>query len=201
MKALIIAPAWIGDTVMAQALFMRLHEHSPGLQLDALAASWVAPVLERMPEIGEIIDAPFAHGELSLTSRYHLARQLAYKDYQRAYVLPNSFKSALIPLFAGIPERIGFTGELRYGLINIRHTLDGNALPQMAERFAQLAETPGAPAAQTAAQPAPGFESWTAGGNTRRARHDVHGENRSILPRCRIRPGQTLAGAAFRHPG
>ena len=37
LRALIVAPAWIGDTVMAQPLFMRLHEKTPGLQLDALA--------------------------------------------------------------------------------------------------------------------------------------------------------------------
>ena len=142
-KALIVAPAWIGDTVMAQALFMRLHQHTPGLQLDVLAAPWVAPVLQRMPEIGLIIDNPFTHGELSLKARYHLSRQLAANGYQRAYVLPNSLKSALIPFLAGIPERIGFTGEARYGLINCRHTLNETALPQMAERFAQLAEVPG----------------------------------------------------------
>lgn len=142
-RALIVAPAWIGDTVMAQPLFMRLRRHIPGLQIDALAPPWVAPVLRRMPEISEIIDNPFAHGELSLKARYSLARQLAQHGYQQAYVLPNSLKSALIPFFAGIPERIGFTGESRYGLINRRHTLDKIALPQMAERFAQLAQAPG----------------------------------------------------------
>jgi len=145
LKALIVAPAWIGDAVMAQALFKRLHEHHPGLRLDALAPRWVAPVLERMPEIGQVIDNPFAHGELSLRARYRLARQLTQSSYQRAYILPNSVKSALIPFFAGIPERIGFTGESRYGLVNRRHTLDEIALPQMAERFAQLAEPMGAP--------------------------------------------------------
>jgi len=145
MKALIVAPSWIGDTVLAQPLFMRLHERIPGLQLDALAPRWVAPVLERMPEIGRVVDSPFAHGDLSLKARHRLARQLAQAGYQRAYVLPNSIKSALIPFFAGIPERIGFIGESRYGLINRRHTLDKIALPQMAERFAQLAEAPGAP--------------------------------------------------------
>ena len=144
-RALVVAPAWIGDTVMAQPLFMRLHRTFPGLQLDALAAPWVAPVLRRMPEIGEIIDNPFAHGELSLAARFRLGRQLAKGHYRQTYVLPNSAKSALIPFFAGIPERIGFTGEARYGLLNIRHTLDEDALPQMAERFAQLAQAPGSP--------------------------------------------------------
>ena len=152
-KALIVAPAWIGDTVMAQPLFMRLRQNFPSVQLDALAPSWVAPVLRRMPEISDIIDNPFAHGELSLTSRVRLARQLSQHGYARAYILPNSLKSALIPLLAGIPQRIGFTGESRYGLINQRHTLDEAALPQMAERFAQLAERPGAPLPRPLQQP------------------------------------------------
>ncbi len=144
-RALVVAPAWIGDTVMAHPLFMRLHRAIPGLQLDALAPPWVAPVLRRMPEIGEIIDNPFAHGELSFKARYDLARLVAQRGYRQAYVLPNSLKSALIPFLAGIPERIGFTGESRYGLINRRHVLDKVALPQMAERFAQLAQAPGSP--------------------------------------------------------
>ena len=130
---------------MAQVLFMRLHQRCPELQLDALAPSWVAPVLKRMPEINTIIDNPFGHGERSLKARYQLARQLSANGYQRAYILPNSFKSALIPFLANIPERIGFTGEARYGLINRRHVLDENALPQMADRFAQLAEIAGTP--------------------------------------------------------
>ena len=144
MKALIVAPAWIGDTVMAQPLFRRLHQYTPGLQLDALAPPWVVPVLERMPEISRIVASPFAHGELALAARYRLARTLAQGGYRRAYVLPNSLKSALIPCLAGIPERIGFTGEARYALLNRRHALDTSRLPQMAERFAQLAERSGA---------------------------------------------------------
>jgi heptosyltransferase-2 len=152
-RALIVAPAWIGDTVMAQPLFLRLHRGLPGLVLDALAAPWVAPVLERMPEITEIIDNPFAHGELSLGQRFQLGRRLARRNYRQAYVLPNSAKSALLPFFAGIPERVGFTGEARYGLINRRHSLDERALPQMAERFAQLAQAPNSPLARPVEQP------------------------------------------------
>ncbi len=145
MKALIVAPSWIGDTVMAQPLFVRLHERIPNLELHALAPRWVAPVLQRMPQIAGVVDSPFGHGQLSLKARWSLARELAAMKFDRVYVLPNSLKSALIPFMAGIPERIGFTGESRVGLINTRHTLDKVALPEMAERFAQLAEPVGAP--------------------------------------------------------
>lgn len=144
MRALVVAPAWIGDAIMAQPLFARLKARHPEMELDALAPAWVAQVLERMPEISRILDNPFAHGELSLKKRVALARDLAAQGYQRAYLLPNSLKSALIPFFAGIPERIGFTGESRFGLVNVRHSLDKTALPLMVERFAQLAEAPGA---------------------------------------------------------
>ena len=144
MKALIVAPSWIGDTIMAQPLFARLHARYPGLQLDALAPRWVAPVLQRMEEITEVVDSPFGHGQLSLKGRWRLARQLAARGYDTVYVLPNSLKSALLPFMAGIPHRVGFTGESRYGLINIRHDLDKAALPLMVERFAQLAEDPDA---------------------------------------------------------
>ncbi|KFB71378.1 MAG: lipopolysaccharide heptosyltransferase II [Candidatus Accumulibacter phosphatis] len=160
MKALIVAPSWIGDTVLAQPLFMRLHERTPCLQLDALAPRWVAPVLERMPEITKLIDSPFAHGDLSLKARHRLARQLAQGGYQRAYILPNSIKSALIPFFADIPERIGFVGESRYGLINRRHTLNKAQLPQMAERFAQLAEAPGTALPRPLPLPRLHSDSW-----------------------------------------
>lgn len=145
MKALIVAPSWIGDTIMAQPLFARLHARYPGLQLDAMAPRWVAPVLLRMAEITEVIDNPFGHGQLSLKARWRLARQLAARRYDAVYVLPNSLKSALMPFLAGIPKRVGFTGESRYGLINVRHHLDKQALPLMVERFAQLAEAPGQP--------------------------------------------------------
>ncbi len=145
MKALIVAPSWIGDTVMAHPLFVRLHERHPGLELHALAPRWVAPVLRRMPEIAGVVDSPFGHGQLSLAARWRLARELAAQRFDRVYVLPNSLKSALIPFMAGIPQRVGFTGESRIGLINVRHTLDKAVLPEMAERFAQLAEPVGAP--------------------------------------------------------
>lgn len=144
-KALIIAPSWVGDAVMAQPLLRRLRELNPALELHAFAPAWVAPVLERMPEVAGVIVNPFAHGELRLKVRREMGRSLAREGYSHAVVLPNSFKSALLPFFAGIRLRTGYVGEFRYGLLNDARRLDKQALPLMVERFAALAERPGAP--------------------------------------------------------
>lgn len=143
-EILIVAPSWIGDCVAAQPLFSRLQLKHPDAQIDVLAPAWVAPVLRRMPEVRNVIDNPFAHGEFDPRRRWRLARELAGRGYDQAIVLPNSWKSALIPFLARIPVRSGFVGEARYGLLNRRHHLDPAALPQIVERYAQLAEPPGA---------------------------------------------------------
>ncbi|MDB5811644.1 MAG: waaF [Betaproteobacteria bacterium] len=144
MKSLlVVAPAWVGDAVLAQPLFARLHERQPDLALDVLAPPWTHPLFYRMPEVRAVLASPFGHGEFALTRRYRLARELAARRYDQAIVLPNSFKSALIPWLAGIPLRTGFFGEARYGLLNDARRLDKQALPLMVERFAALAEPPG----------------------------------------------------------
>ena len=144
-KILIIAPSWVGDAVMAQPLLRRLRERYPNAVIDAFAPAWVAPVLERMPEIRRVVINPLAHGELSLKLRWKLGRALRQDHYDHAIILPNSLKSALIPFFAGISLRTGFKGEMRFGLVNDMRHLDKQALPLMVERFAALAEYPGTP--------------------------------------------------------
>ena len=114
---------------MAQPLLSRLRG-----EIDVLAPEWVAPVMRRMPEVRSVIATPFVHGPLQLGQRWKLARSL--KGYDHAYVLPNSWKSALIPFFAGIPRRTGYVGEARYGLLN-----DTRKAPEapMSEHYARLA--------------------------------------------------------------
>jgi heptosyltransferase-2 len=144
-RILVVAPAWVGDTVLAQPLLRRLHQRHPGAAIDALAPPWTAPVLERMPEVREVIMGPFRHGELGLRARYRLARSLQPRAYDQAMVLPNSLKSALVPLLAGIPLRTGFVGEMRRGILNDARPLDRQRYPLMVERFALLAEARNAP--------------------------------------------------------
>jgi heptosyltransferase-2 len=116
-RALVIAPQWIGDAVMTEPLLGRLHARSEMLTVGALP--WVAPVYRAMPQVAQVIEFPFTHGGLQWKERRALARQLR-GQFDTAYVCPNSFKSALLPWWAGIPRRIGYHGESRYGVLNRR---------------------------------------------------------------------------------
>lgn len=143
MKILVVAPSWIGDTILAQPLLALLKRNDPAARIDVLAPDWSAPLLSRMTEVDAVIVNPFAHGEFSLGARRALGRRLrgnaASADFSTAFVLPNSWKSALVPFFAGIPRRIGYQGESRYLLLNERHRLDVAAHPQLVQRYAALA--------------------------------------------------------------
>lgn len=152
-RTLIVAPSWVGDTVLAQPLFMRLKSRTPGLVLDVLAPLATTGLLKRMPEVDDVIDNPFQHGELKVFARRRLGLALKARRYERAIVLPNSLKSALPPYFASIPERTGYRGEMRGGLLNDVRKLDEKHLPLMVERFAALAEKAGAPLARPVPRP------------------------------------------------
>ena len=142
-KILVVAPSWVGDTMLMQPMLMRLKQRHPGVLIDVLAPLWTGMVAREMPEVHGVIVSSFPHGTLKLAARHRLAKELRDSHYDQAIVLPNSLKSALIPFFAGIPLRTGFIGEMRYGLLNDARKLDKRALPLMVERFAQLAEAPG----------------------------------------------------------
>jgi len=144
-RILIVAPSWVGDAVLTQPLLARLKQHDPHAVIDILAPAWTLPAFGRMPEVADTLANPFGHGVLKLSARRTLALQLRERQYVQAIILPNSLKSALIPLLAGIPQRTGYIGEARWGLLNDARRLDTKALPLMVERFAALAEPRGAP--------------------------------------------------------
>ncbi|MBA4284575.1 MAG: lipopolysaccharide heptosyltransferase II [Xanthomonadaceae bacterium] len=125
--------------VMAQSLFIRLRQLHPEAAIDVLAPGWSLPIIERMPEIRAGIELPFAHGEFDFGGRRRLGRSLRERGYRQAIVLPNSWKSAVVPFFAGIPRRTGYARELRYGLLNDLRRLDKALLKTTPQRFVALA--------------------------------------------------------------
>lgn len=135
---LVVGPAWVGDMVMAQSLFIILKRRNPHEKIDVVAPAWSLPLLERMPEVRQGIALPVGHRQLGLWARYKTAKALKSNAYRQAIVLPRSMKSAIVPFFAGIPKRTGFLGEYRHGLLNdIRH-LDKAVLDQTVKKFIAL---------------------------------------------------------------
>lgn len=186
-KTLIIGPSWVGDTVMAQSLFKLIKQRNPGDVIDVLAPAWTFSLLSRMPEINEAIASPLAHGDIKLATRYQLGRQLRARQYDRAIVLPNSFKSAFIPWVARIPVRTGWRGEFRYGLLNdIRH-LDRERYPLMVQQYLAL----GLPVHEPlpTAYPHPEFQVSTTSQQATLKKHQPLWRGRPVLALC--------AGAEF----
>ncbi|HZX27476.1 MAG TPA: lipopolysaccharide heptosyltransferase II, partial [Telluria sp.] len=146
-RTLVISPNWIGDAVMAQPLLQRLKLQAPGRPIDVLAPPSAAPVWRAMEEVAEVLETPFRHGALQLRERWRYAQVLRRRGYVDAYVLPNTLKYALIPWLAGIPKRVGYKGEMRYGLLNVMHFDDTPPRP-MVPFYAALADAPDAPLAQ-----------------------------------------------------
>ncbi|HRQ58962.1 MAG TPA: lipopolysaccharide heptosyltransferase II [Azoarcus taiwanensis] len=136
-RILIVGPSWVGDMVMAQSLFKVLKAAGP-CEIDVLAPEWSLPILARMPEVSRGVVMPVGHGKLELGVRWKLGQSLGTVGYDQAIVLPNSLKSAMIPAFAGIPQRTGFRGEMRYFLINDMRMLSKRRLPMTVQRFVAL---------------------------------------------------------------
>ena len=130
--------------MMAQSLFMALKQTDPACIIDVLAPVWSLPLLTLMPEVNKGVVNPFGHGELNVLGRLKFGRQLRKENYDQAIVLPGSWKSALIPFFAGIPKRTGYFGECRIGFLNDIRKLDKTKLLMTVQRFVALGLNPNA---------------------------------------------------------
>ena len=140
---LIIPYMWIGDFVRGHTVVRVLKERWPNRPIDLLTTSLCAPLIDYMPGVRQGIVWDLPRSRLSVTRQFGLARLLREQNYATALVLPRTWKSAIAPALAGIPERVGFVGEFRFGLIN--HWRRGEkALPRFIDKNAALALPDGA---------------------------------------------------------
>ncbi|MEY3261712.1 MAG: lipopolysaccharide heptosyltransferase [Pseudomonadota bacterium] len=140
-RILVIAPHWIGDAVMSLPLITLIHNRFPNCSIDVLCTPWVGPIYRACPVVETVIEHDFQHGALQWGLRRSIAQELKRQDYEMAFVLPNSFKSALIPWLAKIPKRIGYQGEFRFGLINLSlPNPSRHVRTPMIEHYAKLVE-------------------------------------------------------------
>jgi heptosyltransferase-2 len=135
---------WIGDFVRGHTVVRVLKQRWANRPIDLLVTSLCAPLVDYMPGVrsGVVWDLP--RGRLAVTRQRGLAALLRERNYGTALILPRTWKSAIAPALAGIPERIGFVGEARFGLIN-RWRWGEKALPRFIDKNAALALPQGAP--------------------------------------------------------
>src|SRR5579863_9668894 len=141
---LIVPYMWIGDFVRGHSVVRTLNQRFPNRPVDLLATSLCAPLVDYMPGVraGIVFDLP--RGQLALAKQRALAAELKARNYATALVLPRTWKSAIAPALAGIPERVGFVGEARFGLLN-QWRWGEKALPRFIDKNAALALPDGVP--------------------------------------------------------
>ncbi len=137
-RILVAGPSWVGDMVMAQSLYITLHQRFKNPMIDVIAPQWSLPIVARMPEIQQGMGLPLSHGVFGFSVRRRMGHLLRQNHYTRAIVLPRSWKAALTPFFADIPQRTGYRGEMRFGLLNDIRSLDKFVLTQTVQRYVSL---------------------------------------------------------------
>jgi len=141
---LIVPYMWIGDFVRGHSVVRVLNQRWPNRPVDLLTTTLCAPLVDYMPGVRSGIVWDLPRGRLAVAKQWGLAAQFRTRNYATAIVLPRTWKSAIAPALAAIPERIGFVGEARFGLIN--HWRWGEkALPRFIDKNAALALPDGAP--------------------------------------------------------
>ena len=140
---LIVPYMWIGDFVRGHTVVRVLKARWPNRPIDLLVAPLCAPLVDYMPGVRAGIIADLPRSRLAIARQRGLARELRSRGYATALVLPRTWKSAIAPALAGIPERVGFFGEARFGLIN-RMRWGEKALPRFIDKNAALALPDGA---------------------------------------------------------
>jgi len=136
---LIIAPSWIGDLIISQSLIKYLKKEHLDCQIDIIVRPELVKLAKMMPEVQNIYSLDIEHKELGLIKRHILAKEIKKYSYSTSIILPNSFKSAIIPWLANVPLRVGYNRELRLFLLNKKYSLIKHK-DSMVNRYLKLAD-------------------------------------------------------------
>ena len=123
LRILVIRYRFIGDTVLAIPFLRNLRRAFPQGVIDILAEPVSGDTLSLCPYKNELLYfAPRLKGAARSRSNYPTtllacARMLRARRYDRVYILRRSFSSAILPLLARIPHRVGFATEGRRWLL------------------------------------------------------------------------------------
>src|SRR3954453_21094285 len=130
---LIVPYMWIGDFVRGHTVVRVLKQRWPNRPVHLLVTPLCAPLVDYMPGVRAGIVCDLPRSRLAIAKQWRLAARLRAQNYGTAIILPRTWKSAIAPMVAGIPERVGFVGEVRFGLLN-RWRWGEKALPRFIDK-------------------------------------------------------------------
>jgi heptosyltransferase II len=192
-KPILIVPyMWIGDFVRCHTVVGLLQGRYPDRPIDLLATTLCAPLIDYMPGVRRAVVVDLPRKRLAFSQHSQLAERLKKENYGSALIMPKTWKSALAPFLAGIPERTGLVGEGRFILLNDLR-FGRRKLPRMIDECAVLALPAGAPLPAT--WPAPQLIVPAAEVAAWRGRNGLTGQGR---PAVALAPG--AVGPAKRWP-
>jgi heptosyltransferase II len=140
---LVVPYMWIGDFVRCHSVVKLLRARFPNRPVDILATTLCAPLADYMLGVRQAIIADLPRGRIALAKQKTVAERLKREAYGTALVMPSTWKSTLAPFLAGIPERVGWVGEVRFLLLNDAR-FGRLKLPRMVDQCAALALPRGA---------------------------------------------------------
>jgi heptosyltransferase-2 len=130
VKTLVRVSNWLGDAVMNTAAISALRAQDPEGHLAVLAIPWVAEIFCHHPDVDDILVYDRRGRDAGIRGTWSTARRVKSMGFDRAYVLPNSFSSAVIPFLAGVPRRIGYAVNGRSLLLTDRRERTDEILKQ-----------------------------------------------------------------------
>ena len=140
---LLVPYQWIGDFVRCHSVVQLLRARFPERPIDILSSTLAAPLAAYMPGVRKALVQDLPRGRIDIAENARLAAKLKPEQYGTALVMSRKWKAALAPWLAGIPERVGFLGEMRFLLLNDIRPGE-KTYPTMAEQCAVLALPRGA---------------------------------------------------------
>lgn len=108
LRLLVVQTGFLGDVVLTTPLLTTLHRHLAPASLTVLTTPQAKPLLECHPVVNQmLVDSKRAEGR-GLLGLWRVAQRLRRERFTLAVAAHKSFRTALLLMLAGIPQRIGF---------------------------------------------------------------------------------------------
>lgn len=135
---LVVTPTWIGDTAMSAPFFASLRRAHPEARVAAAGGPWTSGLLRSFPWIDQVLSLDAG----KWSGFFSLKRMLRGETVDYAWILPNSFRAALMTKWAGARRRIGYGTDSRGWLLSDR-VVPPRDITHLVDRYLYLLEAQG----------------------------------------------------------